>query len=253
VLEASVNPGLRLRDQSHGDGVVSLALHAERRHRVPKAESANEIDQVAQLADLAAHHNGHPAEDIRLGALIETGRGVLEAHHIAAHPRITEIVIGEADLGAELGIRPSADEREWLPIRSHLIVACAAAGIDPPVGLVSVNFRDLEALRASTKGLLRMGFRSRPEIHPAQIPVIKDVFTPSPDEVAAAQALKAEYGMALQEGRGVIVGPDGNMVDEATVREARGVIGAAALTESLDGSTDSTLTVRLALRCDSRR
>ena len=182
------------------------------------------IDEVARLMDAAVSREGLPVGSIKLGALIETAKGVLAVDRIAAHRRLAAMAVGEADLGAELGIQPSADNREWLSIRSRLVVACAAAGIDPPVGPVSVDFRDLDALRTSTEGLLRMGFRSRPAIHPAQIPVINDIFTPKPEELAAAQSLVDDYDQAIHEGHGVILDSEGRMVDEATVRQARVIL-----------------------------
>lgn len=201
---------------------------------IPKVNGPEVIDEVAQLVRNAASRDGLDAESIKLGALIETAQGVQAADRIAAHPRLAEMAIGEADMGAELGIQSSADDREWLPIRSRLLVACIAAGIEPPVGPVSVDFRDLDALRASTEGLLRMGFRSRPAIHPAQIAVINDVFTPTAEDVDAARSLVADYDLALGEGRGVIVDSQGKMVDEATVREARRILRLAAIVGELD-------------------
>ena len=191
---------------------------------IPKVDGPEIIDEVARLVDATVSREGLPAGSIKLGALIETAKGVLAADRIAAHRRLAEVAVGEADLGAELGIQPSADDREWLPIRSRLVVACSAAGINPPVGPVSVDFTDLDALRTSTEGLLRMGFRSRPAIHPAQIPVINDVFTPKPEELAAAQSLVDDYDQAIHEGRGVILDSEGKMVDEATVRQARMIL-----------------------------
>ena len=201
---------------------------------IPKVDGPEVVDEVAQLVGVAASGQGLEIGSIKLGALIETARGVQAADRIAAHRRLLEVAIGEADLGAELGIQSSAGELEWLPIRSRILVACAAAGIDPPVGPVSVDFRDLDALRTSTEGLLRMGFRSRPAIHPAQIAVINDVFTPNSEDVAAAQSLIADYDQALGEGRGVILDPQGKMVDEATVREARRILRLSVIAGELD-------------------
>ncbi len=201
---------------------------------IPKVNGPEVIDEVAQLVGIAASREGLEVGSIKLGALIETARGVQAADRIASHRRLTEMAIGEADMGAELGIQPSADDREWLPIRSRLLVACIAAGIEPPVGPVSVDFRDLDALRTSTEGLLRMGFRARPAIHPAQIAVINDVFTPTAKDVDAARSLVADYDLALSEGRGVIVDSLGKMVDEASVREARRTLRLAAIVGELD-------------------
>lgn len=202
---------------------------------IPKADGTDVIDTVAQLVSSATSLQDPGIGSIKLGALIETARGVQAADRIAAHHHLTELAIGEVDLGAELGIRASSDEHEWSAIRSHLLVACSAAGIKPPVGPVSVDFRDMDALRKSTKRLKRMGFRSRPAIHPAQINVINEVFTPGADEATAARSLVAGYEQAVAEGRGVILDLQGKMVDEATVREARRILHLAAVAEKLDG------------------
>lgn len=153
--------------------------------------------------------------------LIESARGLLDAPMIAAHPRVRTLAIGEADLTAELAIRPSADDRELLSLRAQVVVASAAAGIDPPTGPVSTEFRDLGAFRVSTEALARQGFGARSCIHPDQVAVVAAVFTPSETELEAARALVTSFDDALTRGEGVLVGPDGRMVDEAVVRHAR--------------------------------
>lgn len=152
-------------------------------------------------------------------ALIETARGVLDARAIASHPRVARLAIGEADLGAELQIAPASDA--WMAIRAGIVVASAAAEIEPPVGPVSTDFRDLDALRASTEVLRDAGFGARAAIHPAQVPVINGVFTPDDETVARARALVERFDAA---GGGVATDDDGRMIDEAIVRSARRII-----------------------------
>jgi citrate lyase subunit beta/citryl-CoA lyase len=130
----------------------------------------------------------------------------LSARAVAEHARVWQLGLGELDLCAEVGIEPSADERELLPIRVQVVLASAAAGLDPPIGPVSTDFRDLAALRRSTDALRRLGFGSRWAIHPAQVPVINQVFTPSPEQVKAARRLVERYDSALGMGVGVCVG-----------------------------------------------
>lgn len=157
-------------------------------------------------------------------ALIESAVGLLDAPAIARHPRVRNLAIGEADLTAELGLAPSDDERELWPLRSALVVASAAASIDPPTGPVSTEFRNLAAFGASTALLRRAGFGARSCIHPDQVAVVNQVFTPSVDEVGAARALIEAFEASVERGAGVFVGPDGRMVDEAVVRAARRVL-----------------------------
>ena len=109
-----------------------------------------------------------------------------------------------------------------------MVVASAAAGIDPPTGPVNTDFSDLDALREDTEALRRAGFGARSAIHPAQVPVINDVFTPTEDEVAeAAPAWSSCFEASVARGDGACVDDRGRMVDEAVVRSARRVLGRA--------------------------
>ena len=156
--------------------------------------------------------------------LLESARAVLRAGDLARAPRVQRLQIGEADLRADVGITPGPDERELLYSRSHVVFASAAAGIKPPIAPVSTNFRDLDAFRDSTVELARLGFVGRACIHPAQVAVANEVFTPSADEVESARKLIGRWEFA---GAGVAVDDNGHFVDEAVIRQARLVVARA--------------------------
>ena len=159
--------------------------------------------------------------DTEVVALIESAAGLLEVNEIARHPRVRNLAIGEADLTAELGVHPSPDEHHLWPLRMQLVVASAAAGIDPPTGPVSTEFNDQAALAVSTRHLLQGGFGGRACIHPAQVPTVNAVFVPNEEDVAVAQELVRRFDEAVARGEGVITDHEGRMVDEAVVRHAR--------------------------------
>ncbi|WP_182909587.1 CoA ester lyase [Microbispora sp. H13382] len=182
------------------------------------------VETADELGTLDALLTGIGAERLPVVPLLESAAAVLRAPRIAAAPRVARLQVGEADLRADTGITPGDDERELLWVRSQVVLASAAAGIDPPVAPVSTDFRDLDALRASTLGLARLGYVGRACIHPAQIAVINDVFTPADDEVGWARDLVARFEA---EGSGVLVDSNGRMVDEAVVRQARRVLARA--------------------------
>ena len=184
---------------------------------LPKATAAT-VDRCADLLDSFG-------VSVPVTALVESAAGWLELAEIARHPGVIRMAIGEADLTADLGMTPSPDGLELLPLRIQLVVASAAAGIGAPTGPVSTEFRDLDALTSSTGALKAMGFGSRSAIHPAQLPVINRVFTPTPDELATARQVVELFDAALARGDGAIVGPDGRMLDEAVVRSARRLLG----------------------------
>lgn len=181
-------------------------------------------ETAAELADIDALLTSLDS-GAALVPLLESAAAVLAAPAIAAAPRVRRLQVGEADLAAELGVVPGDDERELLWVRSSVVLASAAARVDPPVGPVSTDFRDLGRLRASTEALRRLGYAARACIHPAQVPVVNAVFTPSPAEVDRARELVARFDAA---GGGALVGPDGRMVDEAVVRRSRRLLDLAA-------------------------
>ncbi|MEV6300035.1 CoA ester lyase [Actinoplanes sp. NPDC051861] len=175
------------------------------------------LQQLSALAELLDEID--PGGVLSLVPLLETPQAILAAPEIAAAPRVSRMQIGEADLAAELGVTPG--DTELLHVRSAVVLASAAAGLDPPAAAVTTDFRDLDALRRSTLALKRLGFRGRACIHPAQIPVVHEVFTPTPSEVGDARDVIARFEAA---GGGVCLDAGGRMVDLAVIRNARRVI-----------------------------
>lgn len=90
-----------------------------------------------------------------LTALVESGRGLLDAPAMAAHRRVVRLIAGEADLGADLGMSVPADHPAWLSSRAMLVWASAAAGLEGPIGPVytHLDLTDLDELRRSTMSL----------------------------------------------------------------------------------------------------
>ncbi|WP_231509972.1 HpcH/HpaI aldolase/citrate lyase family protein [Streptosporangium roseum] len=217
-----VNPG----PAGHADAraVIGPALTGL---SVAKAESAAEIEVLASLLDDAEAIAGLASGTIALMPLLESGAAVFQARAIARAPRVTRLQLGEADLAADLGITPGPEGMELLWARSLVVAASAAAGIAPPVAPVSVEVRDLAAFRQSTEALARLGFVGRACVHPAQVPVAREVFTPSAEALDAARSLLARYEQALATGTAVCLDEAGRLVDEAVVRSARRVVGMA--------------------------
>lgn len=193
---------------------------------VPKATPALLDAADAQLA-AAERARGLPVGSVRVVALLESAYGVLHAEEVAAAPRVDRLGVGEADLVGELGLQPGPDRAELAGIRLQVVLASAAAGIEPPIGPVDTSTTDLDALRTSTQGLLRQGFRARTAVHPRQLPVINKVFTPSAAEVARAREMVAGLEEARSRGSGVAVDSDGRILDAAVVRAARDVLARA--------------------------
>lgn len=162
--------------------------------------------------------------------LIETASAVLDARDIAKQPRVHQLQIGEIDLTGETGIIAGEDEAELAGHRTLIVLASAAAGINPPVGPVSRITQDMVAFEVSTQRARRQGFVGRACIHPAQLPVVHAIFTPNAEELAEAQSLIDLVAAAEAQGSGVVLDDAGRLVDPAVLHAAYRTL---ALAESI--------------------
>lgn len=217
-----INPGREGVDDI--DAVVSPGLAGV---CVAKVGSADDLKVLNDHLERAERQRGLVPGGTRVQPMVETAKGLMAASAIASSPRVERVQLGELDLVAELGIHPSLDAREVLFARSVVVTASAAASIEPPIGPVDRDFSALERFRESTEQVKRLGFGSRACIHPDQVAVVNEVFTPSTSELTwALDVLQADEAASLA-GSGTGLDSAGMMVDEAVVRRARRILGRA--------------------------
>ena len=209
---------------------------------VPKVEDASHVHFIEHLLTQVEYETGRPRR-MELELLIETARGVVNLKEIlSASDRVAALIFGPGDYAASIGITqlgiggfdPDYPGHETHWVLSEIAAHAHAFGvlaIDGPVG----DFRDETAFRTSARLARRLGFDGKWCVHPAQIPWSNDVFSPSPEEVAAARELLAAYDAAVAEGRGAIA-LDGRLVDGASRRLAESILG-----RSVDEPRDSRL------------
>ena len=163
--------------------------------------------------------------------LIETARGLENAVEIGAVVGVVGLVFGGFDLALELGAEPG-----WEPLlyaRSRAVHAAAVSGL-PAYDMPSRDYRDMTGLREEAGRGRALGFDGKTAIHPAQIPVIHGVFTPSCEEVERARAIvDADW-----EAEGGAVGMEGRMVDRPVVEAARRVLERAGEVVRVEGKPD---------------
>lgn len=189
---------------------------------VPKAADAAQVGMVRAMLDESA-----AGPQCGLVPMIETARALIAVNAIAAVPGVTTLMLGEYDLAADLAITPDRQGTELLHARAAVVVACVAAGLRPPIGAVAADIADSVRFDETTRLLQRLGFYGRAVIHPAQVRIVNDAYTPDVADVAAARDTLARFDRALAGGEGVLLDAEGNMVDEATVRTARRTMEAA--------------------------
>ncbi len=187
---------------------------------IPKVDGPEDVLFVDRLLTQIEENVGLPVGRIKIEAMIESADGVLHAEQIAkATPRMGGLVFGMVDYAGDIGAKELGAEQFFYYnyAKAKIIVAARAAGITCVDGL-TLAFRDLDACRRDAEMGARMGFDGKWAIHPSQVPVINEVFTPTPDEIAHAQQVLTAYQQAdVEEGRGAIVVGD-EMVDAATLR-----------------------------------
>jgi citrate lyase subunit beta/citryl-CoA lyase len=200
---------------------------------LPKAEGGPAVVHLdAKLAVREAQHD-LPDGHVRILALAtETAKALFLAGTFAgASARLTGLTWGAEDLSAELGAEANRDaEGGFLdPYRlaRSLCLAGAAAAEVQAIDTVYVDFRNADGLRRETEGARRDGFTAKMAIHPAQVPVINEVFTPTAAAIAKAQAIVKAF--AAEPGAGV-VGIDGVMYDRPHLVRARQLLERAKAT-----------------------
>ena len=182
---------------------------------IPKVELAAAIEGVA---------NATP--DRRVIPLLETARGILNAPEIlSAAAEIPAVLFGAEDLTAELGIPRTLAGDELLLARSSIVLAAAAIDAEP-IDAVWVDLANPDALRQDATRAKSLGFRGKMAIHPDQVDVINDVFSPTAAEIAEAQQLVDADDRAREAGEGVFRF-DNRMVDAPVIKRALRVLALA--------------------------
>ncbi|MEP6649519.1 MAG: CoA ester lyase [Lapillicoccus sp.] len=178
--------------------------------RLPRCEDPEVVHAVAE-------QTGHP-----LYLLLETARGLLGARELAgAHTAVRGLGLGESDLAADLMV-PSDSGLDWA--RGYVVAVSRSAGLGSPVQSVWTRVGELDGLRTSCQAGLAIGFFGRSVVHPSQIPVVHEVFTPSPREVADARAVLATGAEARARGEVAALDAQGRFVDPAVEARARVVL-----------------------------
>lgn len=193
---------------------------------LPKVENAREVQQVSHTLLERELIMGIEPQSIRLLAIIETARGIVNIKEIAqADSRLVALIFGAEDLAASMGAIRSPEGQEVMYAKSAVVLHAAAFGlqaIDTPY----IRYQDLDGLRIETDMARRMGYTGKLAIHPSQVSVIADVFTPSDAEIAYAQALIVAHDEHQASGTGVFAF-ESKMIDMPMIRAAENVIARA--------------------------
>jgi len=197
---------------------------------LPKCEGPDDVMALAMRLRVREADNGLEDGATRILPIItETARGVLHAARFDRPlPRLAGLTWGAEDLSAAIGARAARDEAgrftHLFDMARSLTLLAASASDTAAIDTVYPDFRDEAGFRRSCEDGERDGFTARMAIHPAQVEVINRVFTPSPEAIAAAQAVVDAF--AARDDAGVVA-IDGKMYDRPHLRSARRLLARA--------------------------
>ncbi|MDP2711181.1 MAG: CoA ester lyase [Solirubrobacteraceae bacterium] len=225
---------------------------------IPKASCASDVHLVDTLLTQIEDATGI-GHRLGISVLIETAKGMLNVDEIAAAcpARMEAMVFGVADYSASIQSHvakiggaepwyatltdPDADgdrERHWgdqwhYPL-SRIAVACRANGLRPIDGPYG-DYGDPEGFVSAARRTAILGFEGKWAIHPSQIPLAHEVFTPGEQLATRTRRIVAAMEQAARDGKGA-VSLDGRLIDAASLRQAEHVLAKIEAIESRDGA-----------------
>jgi len=201
---------------------------------LPKLESLEDLRSIDWLLGNLEQERGLPNGSIDLMPIIETAVGLVNIREIArADMRVKRLAFGGGDYTRDLGMEWTLKEDELLPVRSEMVLASRFGKLEPPVDTVFIHIKEHDAFRSSCSNILGLGFQGKMCIHPDQVPVTNETFTPDPEEVKWSQRVIDEFAKAEKAGIASIQ-VDGYFVDYPIVEKAQRTVDIATLLESLN-------------------
>ena len=207
------------------DGVSAIVL--------TKTESAEHVLFVDEVMSELEVDRGLEPGAIGLFVLIETAKGYLNVREILhASPRLRAVSVGMEDFADVIGM-PEVDTEAMLHYNREVHAAAREAGIlmmGYPGSIA--DFSDLELFRKNIRRARRLGFDGGACIHPAQVRIMNEEFSPPVDDIERAARIVALYDKTKSEGAGAVAF-EGKMIDEPVVRRAERTLARARLIESM--------------------
>lgn len=190
---------------------------------LPKVPNAQHVQAVAEIVGELEAERGMVPGSTRFIVLVEEPAAYPRMEEIAnAHPRVIAMSLGSEDFSAACEMSPD-DDALFVP-KMQMLIFARAAGILPFGYIYSVaDYKDLEPLRKAALRARRLGFAGASCIHPAQVPIVNEAYSPTAQEVEQARRVLEASVAATKSGIGSH-GVDGRMVDAPVVERARRIV-----------------------------
>ena len=204
------------------EDIESILLHQPDGIVIPKVESLEQIQWANEYIEVAELASGWALNSIRVLVGVETAKGILNLKEIASHPRLDAIIFGGEDFAASIGATRTKDAIELLYARQAVVVVCAAYDLQA-IDIVTIDYKDIEALRIESEFGARLGYSGKQIIHPAQVEPVQTAFTPNDEAIAYAKRIVETFEANQKEGKGAY-SLDGKMIDMPLLKNAKKVL-----------------------------
>jgi len=199
---------------------------------VPKIETPEQVKWVSGQIESYELSNKLKLGNIRLLIGVETAKGILNLKEIAsADKRLEAIIFGGEDYAASVGAVRTKSAIELLYARQATVTACAANDLQA-IDIVFIDFKDSEGLRVEAEQGAGFGFSGKQVIHPNQVQVTQEAFTPSDEAIAYAKRVVESFEASQKEGKGAYA-LDGKMIDMPLLKNAKKVLDRARAARKL--------------------
>ena len=188
---------------------------------IPKVDSRDYLDEIALQLTAA----GAP-DAMSIWAMVETPTAILDIRAIAAHSRVSVLVMGNNDLAKELRTGVLPERAPLLPALAMALLGAREAGKVILDGVYN-DVSDAEGFLAEARQGKAMGFDGKTLVHPSQVGPANDVWAPSADEIDFSRRVIAAFDEAQAAGRGVVT-VDGRMIEHLHVQNAERILATAA-------------------------
>lgn len=194
--------------------------------RIPKAESAKDVQLVADTVEYAEREFGRPKGSVLIMAAIESARGVMKALDICeASDRLFGIALSGGDYTKDLQTHITGTGIELMGARQNLVIAARAAGVQC-FDTVYTDLNNMDGFRQDVQTIHLMGFDGKSIINPRQIQIVHEIFSPSQKDIIFAEKVVREIDEKKAQGIGVFT-VDGKMIDIAFYDGAKRTIALA--------------------------
>ena len=199
---------------------------------VPKIETAEQVRWVSEHIETHELSSRKNIGTIRLLVGVETAKGVLNLKEIAeADKRLEAIIFGGEDYAASVGAVRTKEATELLYARQATVTACAANDLQA-IDIVFIDFKDSEGLHLEAEQGAGFGFSGKQIIHPNQVAVVQEAFTPSEAAIEYARRIVESFESSQKEGKGAYA-LDGKMIDMPLLKNAQKVLDRAKAARKL--------------------